>query len=69
MIIIYIMYITEIKNEIDKNTDKKTEKLSIDKMSEEILQLKIIINDLRSQNRKLIIENQHLVRLAGGRLL
>lgn len=63
------MYITEIKNEIDKNTDKKTEKLSIDKMSEEILQLKIIINDLRSQNRKLIIENQHLVRLAGGRLL
>ena len=63
------MYITEIKNEIDKNTDKKTEKSLIDKMSEEILQLKLIISDLRSQNRKLIIENQHLVRLAGGRLL
>ena len=63
------MYVTEIKNEIDKNTDKKTEKSLIDKMSEEILQLKLIISDLRSQNRKLIIENQHLVRLAGGRLL
>ena len=63
------MYVAEIKNEIDKNTDKKTEKSLIDKMSEEILQLKLIISDLRSQNRKLIIENQHLVRLAGGRLL
>ena len=63
------MYVTEIKNEIDKNTDKKIEKSLIDKMSEEILQLKLIISDLRSQNRKLIIENQHLVRLAGGRLL
>lgn len=63
------MYATEIEKEIQKNKDKKTNTVLIEQMSQEILQLKNIINNLKIENRKLIIENQHLVRLAGGRLL
>ena len=63
------MYATEIEKEIQKNKDKQTNTVLIEQMSQEILQLKNIINNLKSENRKLIIENQHLVRLAGGRLL
>ena len=63
------MYATEIEKEVQKNKDKKTNTVLIEQMSQEILQLKNIINNLKSENRKLIIENQHLVRLAGGRLL
>lgn len=63
------MYVTEIEKEVQKNKDKKTNTVLIEQMSQEILQLKNIINNLKSENRKLIIENQHLVRLAGGRLL
>ena len=63
------MYVTEIEKEVLKNKDKNTNTVLIEQMSQEILQLKNIINNLKSENRKLIIENQHLVRLAGGRLL
>lgn len=63
------MYATEIEKEIQKNKDKQTNTVLIEQMSQEILQLKNIINNLKIENRKLIIENQHLVRLAGGRLL
>ena len=63
------MYVTEIEKEVQKNKDTKTNTVLIGQMSQEILQLKNIINNLKSENRKLIIENQHLVRLAGGRLL
>ena len=59
----------EIKNDINKNISKNTDIAQLVEMSYEILQLKKKINELKLQNKKLITENQHLVRLAGGRLL
>ena len=59
----------EIKNDINKNISKNIDIAQLVEMSYEILQLKKKINELKLQNKKLITENQHLVRLAGGRLL
>lgn len=69
MLISYSMDYNEIKNDINKNISKNTDIAQLVEMSYEILQLKKKINELKLQNKKLITENQHLVRLAGGRLL